>query len=154
MLKKATALLMLVSLLACQASIPPEALDLSPETLQMRQIQTRYFDTKDEAAVMSASAALLQDMGFNIDESETKLGYMLGTKDRDARNAGQIVGAVLLAALTGAVMAVDKSQKMRACIVTHPYGEEKEKIAVQGDIPENCLEYAGADYHQGRFSGA
>lgn len=131
MLKKATALLMLVSLLACQASIPPEALDLSPETLQMRQIQTRYFDTKDEAAVMSASAALLQDMGFNIDESETKLGYMLGTKDRDARNAGQIVGAVLLAALTGAVMAVDKSQKMRACIVTHPYGEEKEKIAVR-----------------------
>ncbi len=80
---------------------------------------------------MSASAALLQDMGFNIDESETKLGYMLGTKDRDARNAGQIVGAVLLAALTGAVMAVDKSQKMRACIVTHPYGEEKEKIAVR-----------------------
>jgi hypothetical protein len=70
-------------------------------------------------------------MGFNIDESETKLGYILGTKDRDATDAGQIVGAVLVAALTGTVMPVDKSQKMRACIVTHPYGEQKDKIAVR-----------------------
>jgi hypothetical protein len=131
MWKKSIAGLLLVVLTACQSTIPQEALELSPETLQMRQMQTRYFDTKNEAAVLSASAALLQDMGFNIDESETKLGYMLGTKTRDATNAGQIVGAVLLAALTGAVTPVDKSQNMRACIVTHPYGEEKEKIAVR-----------------------
>ena len=155
MLKKAIALLMLVSLVACQTSIPPEALDLSPETLQMRQIQTRYFDTKDEAAVTSCvCCALLQDMGFNIDESETKLGYMLGTKDRDATNAGQIVTAVLLAALTGAVMPVDKAQKMRACIVTHPYGETKRENCCAGNIPADCMEYARAGYDQRMSCGA
>jgi len=131
MLKKTITVLLLIALAGCQPAIPPEALELSPQTLEMRQMQTRYFDTKDEAMVLSASAALLQDMGFNIDESETKLGYILGTKDRDATDAGQIVGAVLVAALTGTVMPVDKSQKRRACIVTHPYGEQKDKIAVR-----------------------
>lgn len=131
MLKKALALLLVLPLAACQMAVPKEALELSPESLQMRQMQTRYFDTKDEAAVLSASAALLQDIGFNIDESETKLGFILGTKDRDATNAGQIVTAVIIAALGGGAMPVDKSQKMKACVVTHPYGEEKGKIAVR-----------------------
>lgn len=131
MIKKVFALFLSVSLVACQMPVPKEALELSPESLQMRQLQTRYFDTNDEASVLSASAALLQDLGFNIDESETKLGYMLGTKDRDATNAGQIVAAVIVAALGGGAMPVDKSQKMKACVVTHPYGEAKDKIAVR-----------------------
>jgi hypothetical protein len=131
MLKKLLVLLMVFSLTACQATVPREALELSSESLQMRQVQTRYFDTKDEAEVLSASAALLQDIGFNIDKSETKLGFILGSKERDATNAGQIVGAVLIALLGGGAMPVDKTQKMRACVVTHPYGEEREKIAVR-----------------------
>lgn len=131
MLKKLLALLMLISLTACQMSIPKEALELSPESLQMRQIQTRYFDTKNEAEVLSASAALLQDLGFNLDESETKLGFILGSKERDATSAAQVTGAVIVALLGGGAMPVDKTQKMRACVVTHPYGEEKEKMAVR-----------------------
>lgn len=131
MKKPAALILIFIFLTACQPQVPKEALQLSQESLQMRQLQTRIFDTKDEASVLSASAALLQDIGFNLEKSETKLGFMLGTKDRDATNAGQIVGAVILAALTGAVVPVDKSQKMRACVVTHPYGEQKEKMAVR-----------------------
>lgn len=131
-MKKPAALILIFTVLtACQPQVPKEALQLSPESLQMRQLQTRIFDTTDEASVLSASAALLQDIGFNLDESETQLGFMLGTKDRDATNVGQIIGAVLVAALTGAVMPVDKIQKMRACVVTHPYGENKEKMAVR-----------------------
>lgn len=131
MMRKLLALFLMVSLVACQMPVPKEALELSPESLQMRQLQTRYFDTSDEAAILSASAALLQDLGFNIEKSETKLGYILGTKDRDATNAGQIVAAVIIAALGGGAMPVDKSQKMRACIVTYPYGENKDKMAVR-----------------------
>jgi hypothetical protein len=124
-------LLVAIVVIGCQTTIPKEALQLSPESLQMRQLQTRYFDTKDEEKLLVSSAGLLQDLGFNIDESETKLGFMLGTKERDATNAAQITGAVIVALLGGGAMPVDKAQKMRACVVTHPYGESQNKIAVR-----------------------
>jgi len=115
----------------CQPKIPKEALELSPQSLEMRQLQTRYFDTTDEQTILVSSAGLLQDLGFNIDESETELGFILGTKDRDAKDAGQIVGAVLLAVLTGTYVPTDDHQKMRACVITHPAGENKERIAAR-----------------------
>ena len=133
-MKKISGLLviMLLSLLlfsSCK-TIPKEALQLSPESLQQRQLQTRRFDTSDENALLLASSALLQDMGFNIDESETILGVIVGSKQRDAKNAGQIVGAVFVALLSGAVMATDKAQTMRASLVTRPL-ENGKKIAVR-----------------------
>ena len=115
----------------CQPAIPKEALVFDPQSLEMRQLQTRYFDTKNEQEVLMSSAGLLQDLGFNIDESETSLGFILGTKDRDATDAGQIAGAVVMAALFGVYMSTDDHQIMRACIVTHPLGQAKEKIAVR-----------------------
>jgi hypothetical protein len=124
-------LLSVFILAGCQTKIPKEALELSPQSLEMRQLQTRYFDTTDEQTLLVSSAGLLQDLGFNIDESETELGFILGSKDRDAKNAGQIAGAILLAALTGAYMPTDDHQKMRACVLTHPAGENNQRIAAR-----------------------
>lgn len=115
----------------CQTTIPREALLLSTQSLQIRQLQTRVFDTSDEEKLLIASAGLLQDLGFNIDESDTELGFILGTKYREATDAAQVAGAIILALAAGVVMPVDESQKMRACIVTRPFGESKEKIAVR-----------------------
>lgn len=117
-------------LCACQ-SIPKDALVLSPESLQERQMQTRKFETRDEAKILEACAGLLQDMGFNIDESETQLGLIVGSKMRSAENVGQIVTAVIILAMTGLPTPVDKEQKMRACLVTKPLGENGEYIAVR-----------------------
>ncbi|MCH8926584.1 MAG: hypothetical protein IH924_10715, partial [Proteobacteria bacterium] len=83
----------------CQQKIPKEALQLTQESLAQRQAQTRRFDTTDEAMLLSASAAVLQDLGFNLDESETKLGLVVASKNRDATEAGQVIGAILIAAL-------------------------------------------------------
>ncbi len=77
----------------CQ-TIPKDALTLSPEALAQRQIQTKKYETIDEAKILAACAGLLQDMGFNIDESETKLGLITASKMRSAVNAGQQVAAV------------------------------------------------------------
>ncbi len=120
----------LVSLVACNPRIPAEALKLDSESLQKRQLQTRVFQTDNEAQVIAACAALIQDLGFNIDESETELGVIVGSKDRSAVRAEQVVGSII-AAFFGADVPWDKKQKMRACIITRPIGEEKKNIAVR-----------------------
>ncbi len=106
--------------LGCQQTIPKEALALSPTSLEDRQIQTRLYDTNDEEMILSACAGILQDLGFSIDESETKLGFLFGTKDRDATDATQVAAAVVLALLGGASMAIDKNQKFKIAIVVSP----------------------------------
>lgn len=103
----------------CATKIPKEALQLSKESLQNRQLQTRRFDS-NEKTLLSASAAVLQDLGFNIDESETELGVIVCSKRRDATSAGQVVGAVFLAILTGVVTPIDKEQFIRVSLVTNP----------------------------------
>lgn len=115
----------------CAPQIPKDALIFTPETLQDRQLQTRRYETNDEKKILSACAALLQDLGFNLEESETDLGLVVGSKNRSAVDAGQIVGAIFVAALTGVAPPTDKEQKMRACIVTRPIGENAEHMSVR-----------------------
>lgn len=116
------ACLALLPLGACQQGVPARALALTPESLQNRQMQTRRFSSDDEAKVLAACAGVVQDLGFTIDASESRLGLIVGSKDRDATDAGQIAGAVLVAILTGASTPVDKNQKIRVSVVTHVAG--------------------------------
>lgn len=111
----------------CVASIPKEALLLPENSLADRQMQTRRFDTANNSAMLNAAAATLQDIGFTLDESEFTLGVLVASKQRDATSAGQVAGAVLLAALTGAVTHVDKDQIIRVSLVMRdiPGAEEK-----------------------------
>jgi hypothetical protein len=108
-----------LSLVACE-TLPPDALKLAPESLEKRTLQTRKYEGISEADLLAASAGVIQDLGFNIDESETKLGVIVGSKERDATEAGQIAGAVFLALLTGVVVPVDKNQKLRVSLVVRP----------------------------------
>jgi hypothetical protein len=110
--------LLLLCLAACAQGVPKDALQLSPDSLQRRQLQTRVFETEDEMQLLSASAALLQDLGFNLDESETELGIIVASKERDATEAGQVAGAVLLAVLIGYIPDIDDEQRIRASLVT------------------------------------
>ena len=114
---------LMIFLSACQVSIPPEALQLPEVSLEDRQIQTRKFDTKDEGKILAATASVLQDLGFNLDESETDLGVVVGSKDRDAVEGGQVVGALIFSVLLGAPIPYDYKQKMRASIITRPGSE-------------------------------
>jgi hypothetical protein len=101
------------------ASIPEDALTPTPDSLERRQLQSRRLDGINETNLLAASAGVLQDLGFNIDESETRLGVIVASKDRSAWNAGQITAAVALA-LFGAYYPVDKTQKIRVSLVTRP----------------------------------
>jgi hypothetical protein len=107
------------AVLAGCATIPEDALTPTPDSLERRQLQSRRLDGISETNLLAASAGVLQDLGFNIDESETKLGVIVASKDRSAWNAGQITAAVALA-LFGAYYPVDKTQKIRVSLVTRP----------------------------------
>lgn len=125
-------LLLFVSISAgCAPAVPREALTLTPQTIQLRQLQTRYFDTQNEKMILSSCNAVLQDLGFNLDESETNLGVMVASKQRDATSVGQIIGSVFMALLTGVATPVDDEQTIRVCLVTCPCGENLERVSVR-----------------------
>jgi hypothetical protein len=98
-------------------SIPKDAFKLSPTSLEDRQLQSREFRTLDNKLLLSAGASVLQDMGYSIDESNVGLGVLSASKQADAKNAGQIAGAIALALLTGTVTPTDDEQKIRICLV-------------------------------------
>ena len=113
------AILCAVFLVGCGPKFPKEVLELSPESLQDRQLQTRRFDTTDKGTMLNAASAVMQDLGFTLEESEVPLGVLTGSKERDAKNAGQIVGSILLAALVGANVPWDATQSIRVSMVMH-----------------------------------
>lgn len=65
--------------------------------------------------MLAACAALLQDMGYTIEESETELGVLAAAKERSALNAGEVIGKLLLA-LAGAADAWATRQDIRVSI--------------------------------------
>jgi hypothetical protein len=124
--------------------VPKDALQLKPESLAQRQLQTRSFETLDETNMLSASAAVLQDLGYTLDESETKLGVVVGSKERETDNKNQRVGMSILKGLViaanaangkydpnaGRLDGVDANQKIRVALVTRPDSKQK-KVAVR-----------------------
>lgn len=90
--------------------------------LQVRNMQTKSFDTVDERQMLVASAQVLQDMGFKIVASETDLGLMTGQKNREVGStAGKTVLTVLYA-LNGQRAIYEDKQNIYATLVTHKEG--------------------------------
>ena len=117
------------SLVACQPRIPKDALALSPTSLKDRQLQTRIFETNDEKMLLTASAALLQDSGYTIEESEVSCGVIVSTRDRDVTETGEVVGSIALGICLGAPVPYDTRQKVEASLVTKPI--DGNRIAVR-----------------------
>ena len=112
-----TSILLSLALLTGCETLPKDAFKLSPTSLEDRQMQSRKFTTLDDRLLLTSGAGVLQDLGYNIDESNVALGVLTASKTADATHAGQIVGAVMLALLTGSVMPTDDEQKIRVCLV-------------------------------------
>jgi hypothetical protein len=116
------------SLAGCE-TIPKGFLKLEEASLQKRNLQTRQYETRDETQIIAATAGVLQDIGFTLDDSETELGLVVASKSADATDAGQIAGAFLidmLGALGGsysnASSQVDAVQNVKACVIVKPNG--------------------------------
>ena len=119
---------------ACQqqqqrtAELHTSSLTLSADNLAQRQMQSRRFDTADEAAILSACAGVLQDLGFNLEESSSRTGLLVASKERSALESGQVAGQVLLVALIAAMGGAanpvwERDQRIRISIATKPSGQ-------------------------------
>ncbi len=83
----------------------------------------RRYDTRDQSRLLSASAQLLQDLGFTIGETNVATGLLVASKDRSAVEAQQVAGQVVLVLLAASMgVAVnptyERNQKIRVLVVT------------------------------------
>jgi len=103
-------------------SQPEELFQLTPESASNRAMQTRMFETKDEAELLSASAAVLQDLGFQVEESVREVGFLRAAKERSAREYGQYISRffVLVLSMGKVLTPVDLHQKISASLVARP----------------------------------
>lgn len=95
---------------------------LEPEAPAYRAAQTRYFQTRDSDELLSASAAVLQDLGFHVEESGRDLGFLRAAKERSARTPAQGYGRALATILTfgTTVLPIDLEQRIAATLVARP----------------------------------
>ncbi len=126
---------------------PIELFALTPESAAHKANQTRQFETPNSDELLSASAAVLQDLGFQVTEADRALGFLRAAKERSARERGQEVqqGIVaflttllsVLAAVGGAgantmvVLPVDLHQQIDASLTTRPIDANDTKQEVR-----------------------
>ncbi len=103
---------------------PRDNFELTPEQLQNREMRTRTYEGISEVDILSACAAVLQDLEFTIDETEAKLGVIVGSKRSDATEVGQeawwLVKALLTYGWTAFTDETDDYQLFRASVVVRP----------------------------------
>ena len=129
-------------LLGCvQTPKPEDFFQLTPESLRSRALQTRVFETTNEKELLSASAAVLQDLGFQIEESEVEMGILRAAKERSAREFWQefwqgVILILSLAASAGGsnaiqIMPVDLHQQIGATLATRPLEGDDSRYTVR-----------------------
>jgi hypothetical protein len=103
---------------------PAELFQMTAETPRNRAMQTRFFETPNEKELLSASAAVLQDLGFQVEESVREVGFLRATKERSAREYGQYILQALFVVLSLGKLPVDLHQKIAAGLITRPLNQE------------------------------
>lgn len=126
-------------------SVPHDALQLAPESLANRQIQTRRFETANKETMLSAASAVFQDLGFTLDESEFTLGVLVGSKQRDATSGAQVAGAIFMAAFFGVQTSVDNNQTIQASMVMREIESPDKKKAAQSKLTPEVLKVVQQD---------
>ena len=128
-------------LAGCVTHTQPEAFfQLTAESPGHKAMQTRFFETKDDTELLSASAAVLQDLGFQVEESVQDVGFLRATKERSAREYGQDISRFIIWTLSTPLILgrqlpimipVDLHQKIAAVLVARPVNPEATRQEVR-----------------------
>ena len=121
----------------CNMMATPESFfDLSPTYNKEKALQIRFFETSNYHELVSASAAVLQDLGFQVEESEHEVGLLRAVKERSAREWGQEIGRVFLA-MVGMVggkvilLPVDLQQQIVATLTVFPVNNNTNRFGAR-----------------------
>ena len=68
------------ALVGCVHNSTDSALEVGSNQVQLRQIQSRAFDTTDKTKTLRTVISTLQDLGFVIDKADLELGSITATK--------------------------------------------------------------------------
>ena len=150
--------LLCTAVLGC-TTFPRDAMQVSPEMLATRECQTRTFDSGGEISVLSACAAVLQDTGFTLEESELSIGVITASKTRNVPMDGKQV-AKMAAMILGMYIPVEKEEIFTACVMTCPRAGKRVTVRVAfrcetRDIANNTIDVeilGEADLYQEFFS--
>lgn len=125
-----------ISLMGCATPhLSSNILKPDKNYMQTRQLQMRQYDTVDENKMLLASAGVLQDMGFTIDDSETNLGVIVASKNRGAMQTKQVAGRIAFDAFAGLLgvqantfESADREQKIKVSVVTNLNADGKKTL--------------------------
>ncbi len=135
-------LLGLTGLVGCAKPTDPATLfQLSPESAAHKAMQTRRFETSELNELLSASAAVLQDLGFQVSESSREVGFLRAAKERSAREYGQEITRTLAFILSLAALVsgsntitwipVDLHQQINASLVAQPINDDESEFEIR-----------------------
>lgn len=99
-------------------------------------MQTRTFETRDEKELLSASASVLQDLGFQLEESSKEIGWLRASKERGAREYGQEISRAIVLVLSAfgrkvVLIPVDLHQQINATLVTRRSPTDSSSFSVR-----------------------
>ena len=83
------------ALVACE-TLPEDAFRLSESALELREIQSRTYEDVTEIEILSASSAVLQYLGYALDEVDKNLGVLSASKRASAKDEMEIAGKIAL----------------------------------------------------------
>lgn len=132
-MKKTIILPILISLMVfgCVTTnkVPPKT------QLQIREFQTKTFDTNDMKMVMKAMLNVLQDDGFIVKNAVLDLGLLSAMKELDVENKGE---AFMAAFFAGQQARWKKNQIIEATANVSEFGNQtKVRVTFQTKILDN-----------------
>jgi replicative DNA helicase len=143
---KSFAVIALIMLSACVPNNSAEVFS-KPENLSaQRSMQTRTYSTNERTEILAACISVLQDMGYNIDETNSKLGLVSASKLRDTDNKMEKASMIALTILSGQsstehIKRLDDKQNIRVSIVVNKLGNKQ--VTVRATFQRVVLNVAG-----------
>lgn len=139
---RSLAILVALCLVSGCETLPKDAFRLSETALKTRELQTREYYSINDEEILSASMAVLQDMGYAIDEIEKELGVLSASKRADATNDFAAIGSIAADAVKCIVTfglgctgnsygEIDDVQDIRLTLVTRPQRENDDDVSVR-----------------------
>lgn len=150
-LKGILSLVFMLLVSGCNPMVTPESFfELSPTYNKEKALQTRFFETSNYHELVSASAAVLQDLGFQVEESEPDVGLLRAVKERSAREWGQEIGRVFIA-MIGIVgqevilLPVDLQQQIVATLTVFPVNNNPNRFGARIIFDRKIWKGGGSD---------